>query len=239
MKSFLPVFVVLICYQLSGTDGRLLPRSQITIHSDDHFEYLPDIEDSILRMADLDNSGAISNDEIRVFLATPGVPEFLRNALTRDTVQGADTNRNGQLERYELQGILMDALSTFSSSLAVVKILSFETEQMINRGDITLPETSIEVAQTLLDALDSNNNNKLSLDEASEFYSLVFDQRFWESLVEASAALDADRDSELNLKEIVEVYEALGEKYDSMDMEPLIMYARIKSALGAFPEVEN
>lgn len=51
-------------------------------------------------MGDLDNSGAISDDEIRVFLATPGVPTFLRNALTGDAIQDADTNQNAQLERY-------------------------------------------------------------------------------------------------------------------------------------------
>lgn len=50
-------------------------------------------------MADADNNSAVSSDEIQDFLVTTGIPVFLRNALTPDAIEVADTNRNGQLER--------------------------------------------------------------------------------------------------------------------------------------------
>lgn len=52
-----------------------------------------------MRMADADNNSAVSSDEIQDFLVTTGIPVFLRNALTPDAIEVADTNRNGQLER--------------------------------------------------------------------------------------------------------------------------------------------
>ncbi|XP_064599952.1 uncharacterized protein LOC135466425 [Liolophura sinensis] len=233
MKPYLPVLVV-VCYQLSGTNGREFPRGQLSSGSEDRFEYLPYMEDAILRMTDTDNNGAISDNEIRMFLATPGVPVFLRNALTEDSVQAADTNQDGQLERYELQVILMGAFShiTFPPIYAIVNVLTFETRQMVQRGEITVPQTPTEIAQTALDVLDTNDNGKLSRDEAAEFYSVVASQNFWEDLVNTATALDADRDNELDLQEIIAVYEAQVERYGPLNVMQLIFYGRLRSILG-------
>lgn len=78
------------------------PRIKFNFYKYILSQYLPDIEDAIFRMTDSDKNGAIRYAEIRSFLASPDVPNFIRNdlRLTPEAIKAADKNRNGQLERH-------------------------------------------------------------------------------------------------------------------------------------------
>ncbi|XP_064603812.1 uncharacterized protein LOC135469196 [Liolophura sinensis] len=118
-------------------------------------------------------------------------------------------------------------------------VITLETRLMVDRGELPQPKTPADVAQVLLDIFDSNNNGKLTIDEAAELERVIADEEFWNTLVETSSALDTDGDMELDLQEIGVVYEVLEENYGPLSLEELFLYGRMKSVLGRIPGTWN
>ncbi|XP_064603911.1 uncharacterized protein LOC135469244 [Liolophura sinensis] len=241
MQVFQHLFlVVVVCCRVShAATTTASPRSQSVNPTQQSVQYLANLEDAILRMADSDNNTAVSSDEIQEFLVTTGIPEFLRNALTPDAIEVADINRNGQLERQELGTILRTMLTTVPPGRAIIQTLGFETILMINNGEIDVPKDASDVGVIILDILDTNNNSKLSMEEAHAFSQAIDIDGFFDDLGLFASILDTDGDRQLDLQELTAVYKVLQRKYDYITAEPFILYGRITTLLGEFPTYEK